>query len=262
MMNDVQSLLIDIDGTLYDGETVIEGAVEALTFLRERGIPFLLVTNTTRMAKSEIMARLTRLRIEVAEDEIFPVPAAACEYMKQRHGSRCFVIGAPNIDVELETIGLTVVRTEEPVDFVVISQYKWIDFGEIDIAYRLIQRGAEPIAMHQDMTYPDNGVLRASLGPIVVGLEALTGVPATVVGKPNARFFQLALAHAGFKDATTVMIGDNLTSDIVGAANAGLRSIQVQTGAYHSNDRDASVRPTWTLASIADLPNWFDRPLR
>ncbi len=259
MTSDVVSFLIDIDGTVYDGEDEIPGAATALTDLRARGIPFLLVTNTSRMPRPEIMARLTRLGIEVERGQVFAVPAAVCDYIKRHAGRRCFVIGGPNIDDELAAAGLTVVRNERPVDFVVIGQYQWIHFGEIDIAYRLIRGGAQPVAMHRDLTYPDDGVLRASLGPVIAALEALTGVPVTVIGKPNPTFFDLALAHAGFARDTTVVIGDSLHSDILGAANAGLRSIQVQTGAY-APDPDATVHPTWTLPSLAALPGWLNAP--
>lgn len=259
MTANVESFFIDIDGTVYDGESEIPGAAAALADLRARGLPFLLITNTSRMPMAAIMARLERMGVEVASHDVFAVPAAACDYMRRKIGRRCFVIGASNIDAELGAAGFTVVRTEEPVDFVLISQYQWIDFGEIDIAHRLIRAGAKPVAMHQDMTYPDNGVLRASLGPVIAALETLTGVPVAVVGKPNPMFFELALARTGFRHDATVVIGDNLDSDIRGAINAGLRSIQVQTGTYRSATETADARPTWTLASLADLPQWLDR---
>ncbi|MDH3638626.1 MAG: HAD-IIA family hydrolase [Gammaproteobacteria bacterium] len=254
----IESFLVDIDGTVYDGQNKIPGAADALADLRRRGIPFLLVTNTSRMPMPAIMARLKSMRVEVSDHEVFAVPTAACDYIKRDAGDRCFVIGTPNIDAELTEAGLTVVRTEEPVDFVVISQYQWINFGEIDIAYRLIRSGAKPVAMHQDMTYPDNGVLRASLGPVVAALEALTGVTVTIVGKPNPTFFDLALARAGFSADKTIVIGDNLDSDIRGALNAGLRAIQVQTGAYAATTTSNAISPTWTLSSLADLPRWLD----
>ena len=257
MTVNVESFLIDIDGTVYDGDNEIPGAAAALADLRARGLPFLLVTNTSRMSMPAIMTRLERMGVAISRHEVFAVPTAACDYMKRGTGDRCFVIGASNIDAELTAAGLTVVRTEEPVDFVVISQYQWIHFGEIDIAHRLIRAGAKPVAMHQDMTYPDNGVLRASLGPVVAALEALTGVSVTVVGKPNPMFFDLALARTGFAPETSIVIGDNLDSDIRGAVNAGLRSIQVQTGTYAATVSDA-IRPTWTLTSLADLPLWLD----
>lgn len=256
----VTSFLIDIDGTLYDGEWAYPGGPEALEAIKERGLPFLLVTNTTRFPKREILARLERLGYRVAPEEVFPVPLAAVNYIRARKPSaRCFVIGAPTIDEELQAAGLTVVRQEELVDFVVLSQYSWIHMGEVGMAYRLILAGAEAVAMHRDMTYPEGGIIHVSLGAVVLALEALTRKPITIVGKPNPRFFDLALEYAGFDKAGTVMIGDNYEGDVRGAIQAGLRAIQIQTGGYEARAvRQGDVQPTWALPSIADMPRWLD----
>ncbi|MBI2195031.1 MAG: HAD-IIA family hydrolase [Planctomycetes bacterium] len=258
---DIRGFLIDLDGTLYDGETAVPGAPEALACLRRRAIPFLLVTNTTRMPRRDILARLRRLRFDVEEREVFPVPDAAIQYLQARKpGARCFLIGATTLDEEFRAAGIQVVREEQPVDFVVLSQYSWIHFGEIGVAFRLVQAGAEPVTMHRDMTYPEGGKLHASLGGAVMVLEALTRVPVTVIGKPNPRFFELALRHAGLDKAGTVMIGDNYDGDVRGAIGAGLRAILVQTGGYDARAvSEGDVRPTWLLASIGDLPAWLER---
>ena len=73
--------LIDIDGTLYDGDRPIEGASAAIEFLQARDIPFLLVTNTTRMNKDDIVRRLLEHAITVGPDRVFAVPEAACTYL-------------------------------------------------------------------------------------------------------------------------------------------------------------------------------------
>ena len=255
----ISSFLIDIDGTLYDGEELISGGLEAIADLRRRGLPFLLVTNTTRMPKIEIMGRLDRLGYRIDEAEVLPVPQAAVSYIQARKpNARCFMIADPNITEQFRAAGLEVFHDEQPADFVVVSYFQWIDFGQIDIACQLIKGGAEAVSLHRDVSYPEGGRFYVSLGPVVASLELVTGKPVTIIGKPSARFFGLSLEHAGFEKAETVMIGDNYDGDVRGAIKAGLRAIQVKTGSYNPKlIEEADTPPTWTLSSIADLPRWL-----
>lgn len=251
------AFLIDIDGTLYDGDRAIAGASEAIDFLRRNELPFLLVTNTTRISTQQVHARLEDMGFDIGERQIFAAPAAACRYMRNKiPGASCFAIAAENIDDELTRAGLTVVRREQPVDFVVISQFKWISFGELDIAQRLIAGGAEAVSLHKDLTYPENGIPRISLGAAVAALEAVTGTAVTIIGKPNRQFFELALETAGISRAAATMVGDDLRGDIRGAAGAGLRAIQVRTGSYRAEDETSNPAEA-ILDSVADLPRWI-----
>lgn len=251
--------LIDIDGTLYDGSRHIEGAATAIRFLQARAIPFLLVTNTTRISEPDILSRLRAGGIAVAPECIFAAPRAARAYLRgKRPGGLCFVIGSPALDAALRKAGMRTVRNEQAVDFVVISQYQWIDFRELDIAQRLIRSGAEPVSLHRDLVYPEDGLARISLGAAVAALEAVTGRTVTIVGKPNPAFFAAALAHAGFEPADTVMIGDNFDADIRGASAAGLRAIQVRSGSYRREDTEPGLAIA-ELESIAELPTWLRR---
>ncbi|MDA0838058.1 MAG: HAD-IIA family hydrolase [Planctomycetota bacterium] len=256
----IKSFLIDIDGTLYDGDQVIPGGPEAIAELRKRGLPFLLVTNTTRIPKSAIMERLRRLSYEISEDEVFPVPIAAVKYVRDKNPEAvCYMMASEDTEAEFRDAGLQVHREERPSDFVIIGQKYWLSFGEIDIAFRLVRDGAEAVSLHRDMTYPENGVIHVGLGPVVIAMEALTKKPVTIIGKPNPRFFDLSLQKAGFTKDGAVMIGDNFDGDTLGALNAGLKAIQVKTGSYDEQTiSDSKIKPTWTLGSIRELCAWLD----
>jgi ribonucleotide monophosphatase NagD (HAD superfamily) len=117
--------LIDVDGTLYD-------MAAAIRFLQARAIPFLLVTNTTRIGEPDILLRRRAGGITVAPECIVAAPQAACPYLRaKRPVCCCFVIGSPALDAALCEVGLRTVRTELAVDLVVISHYQWIDFREL-----------------------------------------------------------------------------------------------------------------------------------
>ena len=228
-----------------------------LAYLRSRGFPFLLVTNTSRMSANDILEKLTGLGYRVHTDEVLPVSLAAAEYLNQKFGAaRCFLIGDESLARLLEEHGHTVSCKEESADAVVIGQSFWADFGEIDIARRLAVQGAEVVALHRDATWPDGNVIRIGLGPIVAAMESVIQKPATIIGKPQRAFFDAALARTGFVREDTVMIGDSIASDISGAISAGLRSLLVRTG--NSANDPVPAGCDGALNSIADLPQWCD----
>jgi len=251
------SFFIDIDGVLYGGRAPVSKGPGVLSYLRRRNFPFLLVTNTSRMSASQIGDKLAGFDYQVDPSEILPVSVAAAEYLSQKYGkARCFLIGDESLEHLLGEQGHIVSRREEAADAVVIGQSLWANFGEIDIARRLVEQGAQVVALHRDATWPDGSVIRTGLGPIVAALESVIESPVTIIGKPQRTFFDAALARTGFTREHTVMIGDSIASDINGAIEAGLRSLLVRTG--NSATDPVPVGCDGALDSIADLPQWCD----
>ena len=207
------------------------------------------------MSASDIETKLNNIGYEINSQEIFPVSQATVEYVNSQYShAHCFLIGDENLDSLFQNNGHTVTRSEEPVDVVIIGQAQWAHFGEIDIARRLVETGAEPVAMHKDPTWPDGGITRIGLGPIVAALQSAIAKKITLIGKPELTFFETALERSGYSSSNTIMIGDSPLTDIAGAMNAGLKTLQVRTG----NGSDNSPKGCdWILDSIGDLPQWY-----
>jgi len=251
---------IDIDGVLYDGEVLIPGGPAAIDFLRCNANPFLLVTNTTRSSVNLVESRLRRLGYAIPRELIYTAPMATLEYLQTKWGrARLFMIADTSIDAQFEAAGHYLTRREEPVDAVVIGTSRWPSFGDVDVAWRLIESGAEPIAMNRDLFFPDGGLQRVGAGAVVAALEAVAQRPMTVIGKPNPKLFDLALAHAGFAREATIMIGDTPEVDVTGARAAGLRSLLVRSG-NHSAGEDTGGAD-WVIDSIDELPTWYTREI-
>ncbi|MHB2152808.1 HAD-IA family hydrolase [Calditrichota bacterium GD2] len=76
-----------------------------------------------------------------------------------------------------------------------------------------------------------------------------------MIGKPSARFFQLALDDLKLAGEEVLMIGDDVESDIMGAQRLGIRTCLVKTGKFRQQDVDrAEVKPDHIIESIARLP--------
>ena len=200
------------------------------------------------------------LGYQVQEEEIFPTSTAAAKYLRKRFKKAdCFVIGDNSLRDVLEEHDHRTFVEEEPADAIVIGQSKWADFRQIDIARRLVVNGAEVVALHRDLTWPDGDVTRIALGPIVAAIESVIDQPVTIIGKPEKKFFTAALKHARFQREHTIMIGDSVHSDIKGAIDSELKSLLVRTGNGINECIPADC--CGELATIADLPDWCEKNL-
>ena len=70
--------------------------------------------------------------------------------------------------------------------------------------------------------------------------------------KPSLEYFQAAFARIpGFDPKECLMVGDSLTSDILGGKRAGLRTVWVNP---HHKTAPEDLKPDYEIENLADLP--------
>jgi len=142
----------------------------------------------------------------------------------------------------------------------VIGDYgeRW-SFAELNRAFRLLMTEPRPALVALGMTRywraPDG--LRLDTAPFVMALRHATGVEPIVLGKPAPPFFEAALSRLGTTAHQTLMIGDDIHTDVDAAQAISMRGILVKTGKFRLSDLDLEIRPYATLESIARLPDWW-----
>ena len=123
----------------------------------------------------------------------------------------------------------------------------------------LLDLDADFVALQKNRYWRTPDGLSLDAGPFVAALEYATGRDAVVVGKPAPGFFAAVLGELGTDPRATVMVGDDVESDVGGALRAGLAGVLVRTGKYRADAVAASgIRATATLDSIADVPRWLE----
>jgi phospholysine phosphohistidine inorganic pyrophosphate phosphatase len=257
----MQALLFDLDGVLYQGDRIIDGAIDTLRWCEERGIPHLFVTNTSSKPRRALVERLIRMGLMVSADEIFAPPVAAREYLVARGGSpvALFVRKATREDFEgLQTLGDD---AESGARSVVIGDIgdAW-DFRTLNRAFRLLMAEPRPVLIALGMSRYAQGEdgLVLDVAPFIKALEHAASCEATVMGKPARAFFDAAVGKLGVPHAQTVMIGDDIRGDVGGAQAAGLAGVLVRTGKFREQDLGGDIQPDAVLDSVADLPRWWD----
>jgi NagD protein len=250
---EIRSWLMDMDGVLVHEEDAIPGADQWVARLRERDIPFLVLTNNSIYTRRDLAARLRTSGLDVPEESIWTSALATAKLLEdQRPGGSAFVIGEAGLTTALHASGYTL--TERNPDYVVLGETRTYSFERITLAIRLIDSGARFIATNPDATGPTlEGPLPAT-GSVAALISRATGVDPYFVGKPNPLMMRSALNALGAHSESTTMIGDRMDTDIVARLQAGLEAILVLSGVTTRTEAERfPYRPSRIVDSLADL---------
>lgn len=251
-------VLLDLDGCLWVGDEVVDGAVSAVAALREAGKGLAFVTNDVRHQPDHFVRRLWRLGFQASLDEVITC-GAALQYVlsEERHGGgAAFVIGSQALIDHVADAGLRVVNNTEfatRADVVIVGGHERFDFRELRIATQAVLRGAELIGVTRDRTFPMPDGPWPGSGAVLAAVEEATGRRAErTVGKPEPDMYATARNRLGA--GRYLAVGDRLDVDVAGARRAGIDSALVLSGATTRAEADAAdPRPTHVAESLAAL---------
>ena len=193
----------------------------------------------------------------VTGSDILTAPVIAAAYLHDRYpGARCLLLNSGDIAQDLAGLTLAGPGDPAPADVVLVGGAgPEFSYQALNRAFGHLQRGARLVAMHRGLYWRTDDGLRLDTGAFLAGLEQAAGTEADVIGKPAAAFFATALAHLGAEAAHTVMVGDDIETDVLAAQRQGLTGVLVKTGKYlPRSHRTASGTPDRVLDSFADLP--------
>jgi NagD protein len=252
-MDDIKNYLMDMDGVILRGPTLIPGAAEFVQRLRAREIPFLILTNNSLYTQRDLQVRLSYMGLEVPPQAIFTSALATAQFLNsQRPGGRAFVIGESGLTTALHDVGY--ILTDQEPEYVVLGETTAYSFDRITRAIRFVMAGARFIATNPDVMGPGEGGIVPATGAVAALISAATGVKPYYVGKPNPLMMRSALRTLGAHSEYSVMIGDRMDTDIVAGLESGLRTLLVLTGVTSREQVERfPYRPTWIRESIAQV---------
>lgn len=258
-VKELAGFILDMDGTLYLGDTLLPGAAELLASLQTRHLPFLYLTNNSSRDATMYAEKLNRLGLPATPDQILTSGAATAAWLRAHHPhARLFVLGTPSLQAEFASAGFQVV--DNAPDLVVLGFDTTLTYARLARACTFIRQGVPWIATHPDINCPVPGGFIPDAGAIAAAIIASTGVqPQVIIGKPNPYIFQEALARLGTPAAATAMVGDRLYTDMAGARRAGLVAILVLSGETTRADLEtAAIQPDLIFLSVRELTQALD----
>jgi 4-nitrophenyl phosphatase len=248
----IRGVISDLDGVLYRGNLPIPDSVKAFQAWHARGVPYAFVTNNATKSAAQFAAKLSAMGVPVSTAQVFNAISATAGLMRRRWtaGTRVFAIGETPLFDELEASGFALAG--EDAEVVVLGFDYALNYDKLRTAVRAALNGAAIVVTNPDTLTPADDGFEPCVGVLVAAVVA--AVPAAVpivVGKPQPFMIEQALAHVGTAQAATIMIGDQIATDIVAGQSAGLHSILVTTGLpYLAVD---GVTPDRVIASLLEL---------
>ena len=248
-----KNYLIDMDGVLVKGKTLIPGADQFIQHLLKCETRFLILTNNPLYTQRDLEHRLMMTGFNVPAARIFTSAIATARFLhSQNPDGKAYVIGESGLTQALHEVGY--VLTDINPDYVVLGEVNNYNFEQVTAAIRLIMSGAMFIATNPDATGPlESGIVPAT-GAMAALIEKATGKAPFFVGKPNPLMMRSALRYLDVHSEDTIMIGDRMDTDIVAGVMSGLDTILVLSGVSTLADVERyPYRPTYVVNSVADI---------
>jgi glycerol-1-phosphatase len=233
-------LLLDLDGTVFHGHVLTEGAAESLDKAPGRK---LFVTNNASRSADEVADHLRDIGLKATAEDVVTSAQSAAHVLAAQLApeSRVLVVGTDSLADEIAAVGLRPVRLFQDKPHAVVQGHStetgWINLAEAALA---IRAGALWVAANVDLTLPTERGLLPGNGSMVAALKAATQAEPHVAGKPSPAFMADALSRGDFR--TPLVVGDRLDTDIAGANSAGLPSLMVLTGVSSARDAVHAAR--------------------
>ena len=248
----VRALLLDLDGVIMRAGEAVPGSVEAIRTLEQRQVPYRIVTNTSLMSRATLARWAARLGNDIPPERFQSALSASAAYARRTFdGGPLYVLASDDARTEFDGQRLLTHAEAGAADaraaaVIVGDSPEELTYDNLNRAFRLVRSGARLIGMHRNAWWltPEGPAMDS--GAYVTALEFATNVRATVIGKPSAAFFSLAVGalredvrRAGgprLRRGEIAMVGDDIRSDVLAGQRAGLRGAFVLSGKHTLDD--------------------------
>ena len=255
-LRQVECFLLDMDGTFYLGEELIEGSLEFIDALNRIGRRYLFLTNNSSKDSQQYADKITRLGLTVSREKIMTSgEATAMHVQSQSPGARVYVVGTQALEQEFARRGLLL--TDESPDYAILGFDTTLTYAKLWKLCDLVRAGTPYIATHPDFNCPTETGFMPDIGAMIAFVRASTErEPDLIVGKPNRLLVEKAAERTGVPVSRMCMVGDRLYTDIALGATAGIPTVLVLSGETKLEEVAGSPhQPGIVFQNLAELAN-------
>lgn len=258
---DFSAFLLDLDGVVYRGDTLLPGARELIEWIdaTERKVAF--VSNNSFATVDEVAAKLARLGVPRPEGRVVTAGWATISAIAERFpGGRVYPLAGSSMVTLLRDAGLQPVwmeREDGPTpDAVLIGLDRTLTYARLARALTAALAGAALYAVNRDPRLPVEHGFEPGTGAVVAAVEAASGIRAEMIGKPGPRILLEALHLLDAPVERALMVGDGLDLDIVAGHAAGMATALTLSGltsAEKAANASGERRPEYVFDDLAAL---------
>ena len=248
-----EGFLCDMDGVIYHGNRLLDGAAEFVSWLVREGKKFIFLTNSPERTPHELSMKLERMGLSVSPDHFYTSAQATAAFLAtQSPGCTAYVIGEAALSKALYDKGIYM--NDVNPDYVVLGETRTYGFEKLEKAIALVRGGAKLIGANPDTVgVTETGIMPAT-GSLIAPIEIATGKKAYFVGKPNPLMLRHGLNKLGCHSADVALVGDRMDTDIIAGIESNMDTVLLLSGVTKKEDIvDFPYSPTVVLNGIGDI---------
>ena len=253
----IKLYLLDMDGTIYPDNTLFDGTVDFLAYVRHIGGRYIFLTNNSSKSVDRYIGKLKNMGIEATKNDFLTATDATAEYLKKSGYQKIYAFGTVSFQEQLAACGLHITNEmAEDIDCLCMGYDTELTYKKPEDACILLKKDIGYIATNPDWVCPTWYGYAPDCGSVSEMLFRATGKKPIFIGKPEPAMAEFAMKKAGFSKRETAVMGDRIYTDIACGVNAGIQTIFVLSGEGTRQDIEKyGICPDHVYRNIRELYN-------
>ena len=216
----------DLDGTIFKGQTLIDGVKEGLLKIINEGIEIYYTTNNSSQTPSEIKDKLEyllQLNIDISK---IITPLVIFQNLYSNNKSNIFIYGSENLKNYIKNLNINVTSLEN-AELVLIGRKEENNFSEINEIIKSVSIGKNILSLNKDLTFPTEFGEKAGNGAVVKIIEDELSISIPTLGKSGDHYSSYFIQN---RITVNYVIGDRVDTDIIFGKNLNAKTFLVSSG--------------------------------
>jgi len=245
--------ICDMDGVIYHGDRLVEGARGFVQWLKDQGKKSLFLTNSSAKSPKELRQKLARMGIDVGIEAFYTSAQATASFLTgQAPNVGVYAIGESGLINALHDAGFYTDSVSP--EYVVVGESRTYNLEQIELAVHLVLNGAKLIGTNSDLTGPSEKGIVPACRALVAPIELATNRKAYFIGKPNPLMMRHAIKKIQCRREETLIIGDRMDTDIIAGIESEIETVLVLSGITKKEDISLfPYKPDHVLDRAADI---------
>ena len=273
VLKDTELFVLDMDGTFYLGDEILDGALDFLESVKRAGKRYIFFTNNSSVSSENYIEKLKKMNCHISRDMIMTSGDVMIRFLKSKYPDKSvYLLGTPELEKSFREAGINLFESERDEkaamshaicenipDIVVVAFDKTLNYEKLSNACVYIMKGAKFLATHLDINCPVKEGFIPDCGAMCAAIELSTKVSPKFVGKPFKETVDMVVDATGVDASKISFVGDRIYTDVATGVNNGAMGVLVLTGECKLSEvPDSDVQPDVIFDSIKEMGELLD----
>jgi len=273
ILKDTELFVLDMDGTFYLGDEILDGALDFLESVKRAGKKYIFFTNNSSVSSENYIEKLKKMNCHISRDMIMTSGDVMIRFLKSKYPDKSvYLLGTPELEKSFREAGINLFESERDEkdamshaicenipDIVVVAFDKTLNYEKLSNACVYIMKGAKFLATHLDINCPVKEGFIPDCGAMCAAIELSTKVSPKFVGKPFKETVDMVVDATGVDASKISFVGDRIYTDVATGVNNGAMGVLVLTGECKLSEvPDSDVQPDVIFDSIKEMGELLD----